>query len=535
MIENTVPIRRFSCLLLALFFYESSAFAETENLITNPGLDKSIAPWRDQSYWAGTVSCVGDKNAARSGLGCMRLVATEKSGTHWGRVYQPVKAKCFIGRYSYRMWVKGTGELSLGVINYAQEGNKQVNSSPFWQKTPVKLTGEWQETSFEFTIADPQVSMLGALVEVRGAGSEAYIDDVSLTACQDANVTIEAQQKHQIVSEGSFLPKLSFKLSKLGKSLSEAPVDLYVIFPDGSHAITKSATDANGIYSYSPEHIKSNMPGVCKVICSAPESGVLSEVFIDVIDRASYAEMDAIARQVKVAKPLRILYLGDSLTDYYRGHNYADKSDFWLNQYNPGVASFRNAGVGGDFITRVWERIEGMEGARKAYRQNMYDGLFDEKTDLVFIFLGHNDTKASSDSGYKSPFVDLKTQEETCRKLIDYIRNKTDARIVLLTSSSSFFPRCKANAEKQASLGKEHRLFGQPEMLEAFNEVVKRLSRELHVDCIDVYNPTKDHPDKAGLFSPEDGIHLTEKGNSFIAMLVLKYFAKSTEGGNCRL
>ncbi|MFA6175949.1 MAG: GDSL-type esterase/lipase family protein [Phycisphaerae bacterium] len=522
-------MKHYILLLLAGFFYENSALAEAQNLITNPQLEKSIAPWRDQSYWSGTVSYVSDKSVAHSGLGCMKLVSAEKNGSQWGRIYQAVKAKNFIGRYYYNMWVKGKGELALGIIKYVQEGNKQGNSSPFWQDSPVKLTGEWQEVSFEFTIADPQVSMVGALVEVRGEGGEAFIDDVSLSAHQDVNVTIEARQKHQILPEGSELLKLSFKLSKLEKPLSEAPVDLYVIFPDGSNTITKGVTDANGICFYSPDHIKPNMPGVYKVMCSAPESGVLSEVFIDVIDRASYAEMDAIARKVKLTKPLRVLYLGDSLTDYFRGHNYTDKIDFWLNQYNPGMASFRNAGVGGDFITRIWERIQGMESGKNAYRQIMYEGLFDTKPDVVFIFLGHNDTKASSASGYKTPFVDLIAVEETYRKLIDYIRAKTDARIVLMSSSSSFFPVCQANAEKQAAVGKEHRLFGQPEMLEAFNAAVEKLSQELHLDYVDIYTPTKDHPDKAGLFSTEDGIHLTEKGNSFIEMLLLRYFSKSTE------
>ncbi|MFA7230007.1 MAG: GDSL-type esterase/lipase family protein [Victivallaceae bacterium] len=506
---------------LLLLYYSNPALAATKNLINNPGVEKSIGPWSAPAYWSGTVSFISDSKLTHSGAGCMKLVAAEKNGKHWGRIYQASKAENFVGRhFRYSMWVKGKGELALGVIEYILKKNKD---SIFF--TNVKLTGEWQKITCEFTVEDPKVSMLSALAEVRGKGSEVYIDDVSLTTFQDPTVAIEAQQKHQIVAQSSLLPDLSFELSKSEKTLSQAPVTLYLIFPDGSNKIIKSVTNSTGLYSSSPENITLDSPGVCQAICSMPESGVISEIYIDVIDKSSYAKMDSIAKEIKLQKPLHILYLGDSLTDHCRGHNYVDKLDYWLNKYNQDKVSFRNAGVGGDFITRMWERIQGIEGNKKAYRQNMYDGLFDKKTDIVFIFLGHNDTKADSNSGYKTPVVEPKIQEETYRKLIKYIRSKSDAKIVLLSSSSSFFPRCKAIAEKQAAMGKKHVLFGQPEKLEAFNDVVKKLSHELHLDYIDIYNPTKNHPDKANLFSPNDGIHLTEKGNSFIAMLLLNYIS----------
>ncbi|HRU07060.1 MAG TPA: hypothetical protein P5137_14940, partial [Candidatus Brocadiia bacterium] len=45
-------------------------------------------------------------------------------------------------------------------------------------------------------------------------------------------------------------------------------------------------------------------------------------------------------------------------------------------------------------------------------------------------------------------------------------------------------------------------------------------------DYLDVYGPTRDCAAKASLFSPSDGVHLTQAGNRFLALEVLKYLGK---------
>ncbi|NLK83863.1 MAG: hypothetical protein GX280_07260 [Lentisphaerae bacterium] len=221
---------------------------------------------------------------------------------------------------------------------------------------------------------------------------------------------------------------------------------------------------------------------------------------------------------------MHILYIGDSLTDYLRGNNYVDKVNFWLSKYNEKV-SFRNAGVGGDLITRVLSRLNGIDGGPSAYRQAMYKGLFEPKPDLIFILLGHNDTLLRIKDGKEILAVSPEVQEDTYRKTLTLLKEKTGAEIVLVSATSSVYEICKQSNDKRVASGGTYFLFGKPEVMENFNRVLKKLADELNIDYIDVYQPMKDYPNKPSLFSPADGVHLSEKGNRIIAIELLKYLA----------
>ena len=120
---------------------------------------------------------------------------------------------------------------------------------------------------------------------------------------------------------------------------------------------------------------------------------------MDVVDAETYATFEALAQATKIETPAHILFLGDSLTDQLRGHNYTDMVGFWLRKVH-GDVTYRNAGVGGDYITRVWQRMTESEGA---YRPEMYEGLFAPTPTHVFIFLGHNDSKLKPKPEYRTP------------------------------------------------------------------------------------------------------------------------------------
>jgi lysophospholipase L1-like esterase len=221
--------------------------------------------------------------------------------------------------------------------------------------------------------------------------------------------------------------------------------------------------------------------------------------------------------------PAHLLFIGDSLTDQQRGYNYVDKLAFWLQRSHGSELTYRNAGVGGDFISRVWQRMNGDPGA---YRVSMYDDLFEPKPTHVFFFLGHNDSKVSSLSGYTRHCVDPHTFEEQYRLAIRKVQNQTGAKVIVISATSSVFEICRANADKRQAAGKPHNLFGKPEELEKFNAVAKRIAAELGAGYVDVYEPTRSHPDKRSLFNPNDGVHLTNAGNRFIAYEVLEYLGR---------
>jgi lysophospholipase L1-like esterase len=156
----------------------------------------------------------------------------------------------------------------------------------------------------------------------------------------------------------------------------------------------------------------------------------------------------------------------------------------------------------------------------------VYDHLFEPEPTHVFFFLGHNDSKVSSLSGYTRHCVDPDTFEEQYRLAIRKVQNETDAKVIVISATSSMFEICRANADKRRAAGKPHNLFGKPEELEKFNAIAKRVAAELGTSYVDVYEPTRTHPDKQSLFNPGDGVHLTNAGNRFIAYGLLEYLGR---------
>lgn len=113
--------------------------------------------------------------------------------------------------------------------------------------------------------------------------------------------------------------------------------------------------------------------------------------------------------------------------------------------------------------------------------------------------------------------------EADYRTVLGKIRAKTKARIILLSASSSVFEICPANADKARAANRPHSLFGKPEELERYNAITKRIAAQAGAAYLDVYEPTRTHPDKRSLFDPHDGVHLTNAGNRFIALRILEY------------
>lgn len=235
------------------------------------------------------------------------------------------------------------------------------------------------------------------------------------------------------------------------------------------------------------------------------------------IDKADSSQFDATAKYIQLEKALNILYLGDSLTHFDLGHNHVDKVAYFLNKYNPGKATAFNYACGGDDIQRVVKRLEGDSSGKYGQR---YQDLWSRSYDWVFVFLGHNDTKASSAKQFKETVIPPELQRELYEKLLHILKSKDIKRIILISSTSSNSELCHENSAKTERI---HNRFGDPEHLEAFNKVLKELAQKHSCEYLDVYEPMKSLPDKAKLLNPKDGVHLTDAGHDFIAIETLKY------------
>jgi len=86
---------------------------------------------------------------------------------------------------------------------------------------------------------------------------------------------------------------------------------------------------------------------------------------------------------------------------------------------------------------------------------------------------------------------------------------------------ASVYEITKPNAEKLLETRGSASLFGKPEVLEQYNALLRRIAEETDCAYLDVYDPTRRHPDKASLFMT-DGVHLNLEGNHLIALEVLR-------------
>ncbi|MBR4938288.1 MAG: SGNH/GDSL hydrolase family protein, partial [Kiritimatiellae bacterium] len=237
-------------------------------------------------------------------------------------------------------------------------------------------------------------------------------------------------------------------------------------------------------------------------------------------------ELDEAASKVKLEKPVNILYLGDSLSDFDRGSNHVDTVVEYLAKHNPGKVKCWNFAKGGDCIRYIIQR---MDGKGKGDWKARYDDLWNRKYDWAFVLLGHNDTKTNLKNDFKEPFTPRSQQHEMYDELIRRLRAKGVKRIVLLSSTSSNFDVCNhwvtSRLEKAKASGKGISLFGQPEQMEAFNKALKEIAARNKVEYADIYDSMKARADKPSMLRFTDGVHLSKKGYDFVALETLRYLA----------
>ncbi len=501
--------------------------AAADNLLQNAGFEAveggRISAWSTPEYWSGATASVEDSAAVRSETRAARLTAAKTRGSHWGRVLQSVRTGSLTGRrFRYSVWAKGEGEFLLGCIEYRSAEKYKPHYKYRWQAEPVNLGAEWREVVFEFSVPDPAVRRLAVVAEVRGEDGNALLDDASLVRFQEPGIRLRVSPSHAMVAAGR-AGEIGITVEKDGEPLESGELTILTLIADEEPVSTVAEISADGVTVHRFDASAGVATGSHRLVIAHPASGAVAECYLDVVDRQTWAGFAAAAERARVAPlPAHLLFIGDSLTDQQRGYNYVDKLAFWL-QSSQGAdgLTYRNSGVGGDFISRVWQR---MNGDPKVHRPGMYDDLFDPRPTHVFFFLGHNDSKLSSRSGFTQQCVDPKTFEEEYRLAIEKVQRETGAKVIVISATSSVYEICKTNSDRRLAAGTDSSLFGKPEELERFNAIARRVAGELGADYVDVYESTRADSDKPSLFNPRDGVHLTNEGNRFIALELLKYF-----------
>ena len=226
------------------------------------------------------------------------------------------------------------------------------------------------------------------------------------------------------------------------------------------------------------------------------------------------AAIAAGAAGVHLPNSSHLVFVGDSLTAGLPDVNYVAIIREALRARLGSTVRVTNAGVNGDTITRVLARLE-------------RDVLSLSPTPThVFLFLGHNDSKLSFDSSYQDAMVAPEVYEKEYREVVSTIQKRLGAKVTILSATSSVYELTKAIADAKAAKKMSHNLFGQPASLERFNAIAKRVAADFSADYLDVYEPTRRHPQKAELYA-KDGVHVNERGNRVLAIEILNYLSHS--------
>jgi len=431
--------------------------------IRRDGLEKT--PWLIVSSQKGET--VLDTENARTGKSCCLLV---NSICRWGTRIQADFGETF----EFEVYAKGQGSLSLGAFLYP--GGEIVKLK---DKETYPLTDDYQRYSYTFTCP---VYTKDILVNLATDG-KVYFDDAAIYQIRDEAFSLKAKPGYQMIANTP--APVKFILTHNGEPVMGAKID--TLSEDGF------------------------------VVGTHADSGQSARGYIQQVPEETMANFVAAADKIKHDIPAKILYLGDSLTDFDRGYNHADIVDYFLGE----DVEVYNFAVRGDDIQRIVGRLNG-DKTRVPFKER-FDGIFDRQYDIAFVFLGHNDTKASSQKNYTEAQITPERQRALYKNLIERLQEAGVKRIVLMSPSSSNFELCLKASERASK--KIHNRFGEPKHLEAFDAVLQELAEKYGLEHLDVYYPTLQHPNKAELFNPNDGVHLSVSGHQVIALETLRYLA----------
>ncbi|MHB8995506.1 MAG: GDSL-type esterase/lipase family protein [Armatimonadota bacterium] len=511
-------MRRVFGVLSLLIIFSGSAWCQG-NLLRNPGFEalsgQGFADWTNPQYWSGTFAPVETPAEVHGGKRAGLLGATLKQDRHWGRIHSMVVPVTYGLNYSFSLWAKGSGTVKLGAINYSEGKPGQPNYVYVWQEKPVALTDQWQQINFDFAPTGPDIIRVAVTAELEGENAAASLDDGELIVSRKFPGSITSPP-YMMVSPGA-----TVTLEITARRDDQQPLASILAGIAGTSDQQPLTLAADGTARYSVA-IPAEAPlGLQRVDFISADLGVAATSYVDVVDPKTLDEFAAAAKAAEMQAPCHLLFLGDSLTDFSRGFNYTDQVSYWLAA-TKGDITYRNAGVGGDYITRMQQRLN---GDKTVYRLNAYDNLLSPIPQRIFIMLGHNDSKLSSGSGFTEPVVSLADYEKQFKEVIERLRKDTGAHITLLSNTSSVYEITKRNADATVAKGKGASLFGKPEVMEQFNEVLRKVAADTGCDYVDLYEPTRTHPDKPSLFTA-DGVHMTLAGNHVVALELLRHLSK---------
>ena len=346
-----------------------------------------------------------------------------------------------------------------------------------------------------------------------------------------------------MVKDTDPLPDVKFQTNRPGKIFRffTSVLGNYQVLPGGT-----AAADGKGIVTIPGKSLRRNQtvqelslaldgnamfeqPGTtgCRFCDIALDKNpTVGSVVITKIPSKEYDATLQAAKKAKLGNAGTILILADSLWDFDRGTNAADRMDFFLRKARGGNIKIVNYAVHGDLIDRVTARFKG-DFAAVAHGKTRYRDLKNETPDLILIMLGHNDTTSNSRDNFASPRVTPEVQKAKYRELLAALKKTyPKSKVVLLTplavNYEGILKRCEERRKAGAKLIFR---FGDPDKVAAFRKTLAEVAAEHKLPLLDMYTPTEHLDNKPSYFRP-DNVHLSPRGFGLLARLVLQEMEK---------
>jgi lysophospholipase L1-like esterase len=255
--------------------------------------------------------------------------------------------------------------------------------------------------------------------------------------------------------------------------------------------------------------------GFYRVLAVDQKTGQTASAHFCLFPAETASEFRSLSAQTKVPANATLVFLGDSLTDFYRTRNYVDLVERALQRkHGPSVRVF-NAGIGGNNINQINGRLE--------------RDVLSRKPTHVFLFEGANDSKRhfNPQTGVtdrwafpKEEFVPMYRQVLTSLKA-------TGAQVVVMTMAPGDMRILEPFQQRARDFGKAMNFFCLPETAAEVVAIQKQLAGELQIPVIDTHAHLTRHMEQQpnDWLMVDDGVHLSESGNREVALAVLRYLA----------
>ena len=525
-------------LLIALVLLPVIAIGGEQVILKNEFGGGAMRKVKIVDGWSLLSYCPGELSREK---GTLKLKAMPANGKDWGRMLCAFRNGNLTGceiKLQYK--VKGMGNIRFGAVRYRVGQKSPDKSDSFWSEY-MELGSDYKDYEFTVTFGNQPLNGANFLFEIQGEGGEAVIDSMTVSAIGDTGCKIQSPDPI-MVKDTDPLPDVKFQTNRPGKKFNyytSKLMDSWVAYAGtvvankegvatipGKSLLQDQAAqkltlvvDGNAVF----QPIGDTRCGYCDTVTY--KNPTVASVMITKIPSDEYDASLEAAKKAKLGGAKTILVLADSLWDFDRGVNAADRINFFLRKAQGNDIRVVNCAVHGDLIDRVVARFKGdFATAGAGHGKERYQLMKNEAPDLIMIMLGHNDTTSYLEKdNFASPRITPDVQKAKFGELLAAFKETyPKSKVILLTPVAVNYEGILKRCEEKLKAGITRMArFGDPDKVAAFCKTLVEVAREHKLPLFDMYTPTEHLDDKPSYFRP-DNVHLSPRGYGLVARLVLE-------------